>query len=326
MPRHLSDTSKAPNFRCARLECTDRVERHNPVKNNMNPKFNRAFTLIELLVVIAIIAILASMLLPALSRAKDKAQNAIDFSNTRQLMLAMHVYCGDNEDYMPHCTWDGDGNGPDGWAYGTKLMSKFARPATAATLASQLSNQVEAFKSGQLAKYVGNNEKVLRCPKDVVESAGAKKNLYLQRPIKIHSYDWSGHVGGYIFQPLAPEGRTFKVSAFQPSNILQWEQDELIPFYFNDAGNHPGEGISQRHAGGFNTQKQIDVKGAATVGCIGGHAVNIKYKRWYEMSGPDPITGANTKIKRTVPAPNDLYYDPRDKWGGAQHIAAVDGP
>jgi hypothetical protein len=62
----------------------------------------------------------------------------------------------------------------------------------------QLSNQVEAFKTGQLATHLGNNPKVLRCPKDVAESSGLKKNLYLQRPIKIHSYDWNGQVGGYI--------------------------------------------------------------------------------------------------------------------------------
>jgi prepilin-type N-terminal cleavage/methylation domain-containing protein len=61
----------------------------------------RAFTLIELMVVIAIIIILAAMLLPSLSRAKDQANRVTCINNLKQLVYATHMYADDNEDQLP---------------------------------------------------------------------------------------------------------------------------------------------------------------------------------------------------------------------------------
>ena len=81
------------------------------LKNQLDANRKRnGFTLIELLVVIAIIAILAGMLLPALAKAKTKAQGIMCMNNSNQLMKGWHMFTADNNDLILGAVHGGDAN------------------------------------------------------------------------------------------------------------------------------------------------------------------------------------------------------------------------
>ena len=211
----------------------------------------KGFTLIELLVVIAIIAILAAMLLPALSKAKDKAHNAIDLNNNKQITLAANMYANDNTEYLPNAGW---GTAAASWAYSGGLAP--VGGTTAAAFQTALTQQLGYFRQGQLYQYL-KTEKVLLCPSDRVNT------LYYGRSVLFTSYVFNGAINAYSTAPA------YKITSFKPLSVMMWETDESIPFYFNDSSSFPDEGISERHGKG------------ATIALFSGSTERITVKNWY---------------------------------------------
>jgi prepilin-type N-terminal cleavage/methylation domain-containing protein/prepilin-type processing-associated H-X9-DG protein len=180
-----------------------------------------AFTLIELLVVVAIIAILAALLLPALSRAKLKATEAICLSNQRQLAIAWNMYAGDNEDRIVGLE---PGSGLD---YEWRLSST-APKIIGDTSLSGLSGEAYAtkviqltFKYGGLYQYAPNPA-IVHCPGDLRSKRTGMQFAY-------DSYSGTGYLNGahrFLGGAVALARVIYKESQIlSPSTGIVWMEE-----------------------------------------------------------------------------------------------------
>ena len=179
------------------------------------PSATPAFTLIELLVVIAIIAILAAMLLPALSRAKCKADRIVCLNNQKQLTLAWIMYSDDNNlRLVPNASTSA--NGQPAWVTGIMKWDSQLAPWDDNYNTANLTSSTNAL----LGPYCNRSTGIYKCPGDKVAAA---------KGVRVRSISMNGMMNGLSTQPNVLNQTPVRYQLYHkqtdilnPSPVMAW--------------------------------------------------------------------------------------------------------